>query len=166
MVQPLRTEHPIVFWMTASLAGGNIAFVSAIGLFVAALHIRHNLILATQITIERPDRVKPGEAYDVRIYADGFPFGAGVGIGEYSIRPISRGWNTYLIVAPNEPGSYTVGVQLYSVDGGNPKLCEIIDPTPTRWFPSPNICLYQELDRATFQIDIESLRTNPSQTTR
>lgn len=140
------------------LAALGIAVVVA-SLFIAGAHARYALIQATSITIEAPEHVQPGKAYDIRIHADGFPFGAGVATHDRrGIEPIARGWNTYRVVAPSEAGFHTLTARLYAVDEGDPIACEVITPTKVIWMPSTAMCLSRDLDRVRASIEIVRTR--------
>ena len=100
----LKRSNPKLRWLIVLPLGA----VLAAGLFVAGAHARYGLIRATTIKIEAPDQVQPGKAYDIRIHAAGFPFGAGVDLSGDAIRdrrgiePIAWGWNTYRVLAPSD----------------------------------------------------------------
>ena len=131
---------------------------------MAGAHARYGLIRTTTIEIEAPAQVKPGDAFDIRIHATGFPFGAGVDVGgdaaqdHRHIEPIARGWNTYRVIAPTDTGFYTLTARLYAVDEGDPKACEIITPSQVAWMPPTAMCLSRDLDRVRAQIEVVSNR--------
>jgi hypothetical protein len=147
----LKRSHPKLRWLIVL----PLVAILAAGLFVAGAHARYALIRATTIKIEAPNQVQPGEVYDIRIHADGFPIGAGVSISgdatrdRRSIQPIGRGWNTYRVVAPSEAGFRPLTVRLYAVDEGDPKACEVITPSQVIWMPRPQCaCPATSIERA------------------
>lgn len=160
----LRRSHPKLCLLIVLPLGAVFAAVLAASLFVAGAHARYGLIRATTIKIEAPDRVQPGQFYDIRIHASGFPFGAGVdfigdAIGDRrGIEPIARGWNTYRLVAPREAGFYALTARLYTAVEGDPIACEVITPSRVIWMPPTAMCLSRDLDRARARIEVVSTR--------
>ena len=160
----LKRSCPKLRWLFVPPLVVPFAAVLATGLFVAGAHARYGLIRATTITIETPDQVEPGETYDVRIHAAGFPFGAGVEVsgdanrGRSGIEPITRGWNSFRVAAPTETGFYALTARLYAVDEGDPSVCEILKPSRVTWMPPSAMCLSYELDQARARIEIVSTR--------
>ncbi len=138
--------------------------VLALAVFVAGSHARYAVIQATKITIEAPSQSRPGEIYNIRVHASGLPLGAGVEISGDAVRDrrgieqITRGWNTYRVVAPVEPGFFDLTAQLYAVDEGNPEVCAILTPTQAIWMPLSAMCLSQGLSSARAQIEIVNTR--------
>lgn len=160
----LKRSSSKLLWLSVLPLEMLFAAVLAPGLFVAGAHARYGLIRATTIKIEAPDQVQPGETYDIRIQAAGFPFGAGVEVSGDIIRdrrgiePIARGWNTYRVVAPTRTGFYDLTARLYAVDEGDPNVCEILTPSSVIWMPPSAMCLSHDLDRARARIEIVSTR--------
>lgn len=156
----LKRSNPKLRWLIVLPLGA----VLAAGLFVAGAHARYGLIRATTIKIEAPDQVQPGKAYDIRIHAAGFPFGAGVDLSGDAIRdrrgiePIAWGWNTYRVLAPSDTGFYALTARLYAADEGDPKACEVITPSQVIWMPPAAMCLSRDLDRARARIEVVSTR--------
>ncbi len=111
-----------------------------------------------------PSQTHPGEFYNIRIHASGLPIGAGVEISgdaiqdRRGIKPITRGWNTYRVMAPVEPGFFDLTAHLYAVDEGNPEVCETLTPTQTIWMPPSAMCLSHGLSSARTQIEIVNTR--------
>jgi hypothetical protein len=130
-----------------------LALVSAAA-YVAWAHVRYGLILATSITIDAPDRVQAGAPYDIEVFVDGYPLGAGVAIsveGSWAsngVEPVARGPNIYRAVAPSAPGYYDLTGHLFAVPSGNPGICGVFGLSRPLLIPPSDMCFYTDLSRA------------------
>jgi hypothetical protein len=149
----------LTFIIVSVLAGAALAG----SLIIAGAHVRYGLMRAATISIEAPDQVRAGEICTIRIHATGLLIGAGVEISGDAIRhnqgidPIKSGWNSYRVLAPAEPGFYTLKGRLYAVDSGNPSTCGNITPSRIKWMPPTKMCQPQHLDQARAEIEVVSV---------